>query len=1022
MFQRFIQNHVLANLFFILVLVLGLISYLNLPREQDPTINFNWVQITTSLPGASAVDIEKRITDPLEEVIRSVSDIKFVSSNSREGISSILIRFSDISERIFDKRIADLRREIQNKQDELPDEASDPFIFEITTDNAYPTASIVAISAANDENLRIQSERIKKELENIKGIDRVVTTALDDPELQVFFDPQTLQHYGIKPSDLADTIRSYYQDTPAGSLKVQSEEWFIRLTGTNALPDVLATLPILTAQGEVPLSEVAEVIRSREKPNQLVSFNNQAAVLYAITKKSKSNTLALVENINTFITQRNSFTESTGVQLVLIDDSTEITNKSINVMQTNALVGLLFVLIVTWIFLGIHIALLTSIGIPFILAGTFWTITLLDQSLNIMILLGVVISLGMLVDDAVVVVEAIHQRLARGVDRVTACIDSLKEVAAPVTTAVLTTISAFLPLMLMPGIMGKFLMVVPMVVSIALLISLIEAFWMLPAHIIASNTEFNKPTKMYLWRKKFTHRLQITYIQTLLKVMRYPVRALTIITLAFLLAIGSIVAEMVKIDFFASDPIRKFYINIEMPPGTTLEGTLETTIKIENISRNLLSEKETRALVSYAGQMFTETEPFFGNSYGQIMVSLNPDTDNNLRHVDTVLDEIRAAVSDYPGPINISFFRLAGGPPVTKPISVKVRGDDLQQIKTATTALKEILSDIPAVQDITDDSSKGRNELNLVFDSYAIQNSGLTPAEIARNLRLLVDGEVVASMQHLGEELEVRVKAKPRELHNVESLLYTQIALPNGDIRPLSYFLTDKTGKGPGNIRHHNYRRAITVEAGLDKKQMNTVQVNDLIKQRWNEISDQFTANDLDFTGELDDIEESFNSMLILFLFGLLLIYAILGTQFKSYFQPLIILSTVPMAFTGVTIGLLITNNPLSLYTMYGVVALAGIAVNAAIVLISAANERLKMGMSITHATIYAARRRIIPILITTFTTIAGLSSLALGLGGESLIWGPVATAIVWGLAFSSLLTLFAIPLLFRLFMRKTHN
>ena len=1022
MFQRFIQNHVLANLFFGLVLVLGLISYLTLPREQDPTINFNWVQITTSLPGASAVDIEKRITDPLEDVIRSVSDIKFTSSNSREGISSILIRFGDISERVFDKRIADLRREIQNKQNELPDEATDPFIFEITTDNAYPTASIVAISAANDENLRVQSERIKKELEDIKGIDRVVTTALDDPELQVFFDPQKLQHYGIKPSDLADTIRSYYQDTPAGSLKVQSEEWFVRLTGANAHPDVLATLPVLTAQGEVPLSEVAEVIRSREKPEQLVSFNNQAAVLYAITKKSKSNTLALVENINSYITQRNTFTDSTGVQLILIDDSTEITNKSINVMQTNALVGLFFVLIVTWIFLGFHIAMLTSIGIPFILAGTFWIISLLDQSLNIMVLLGVVISLGMLVDDAVVVVEAIYQRLARGVDRVTACIDSLKEVAAPVTTAVLTTMSAFLPLMLMPGIMGKFLMVVPMVVSIALAISLIEAFWMLPAHIIASNTEFNKPTKMHLWRKKFTHRLQITYIKALLKVMRYPIRALVMISLAFVLAVGSIIAEMVEVDFFASDPIRKFYINIEMPPGTTLEDTLDTTLKIENISRNLLSEEETRALVSYAGQMFTETEPFFGNQYGQIMISLSPDTHNTFRHVDTVLDEIRAAVSDYPGPLNISFFRLAGGPPVTKPISVKVRGDDLQQIKTASTALKEILQDIPAIKDITDDSSKGRNELNLVFDSYAIQNSGLTPADIARNLRLLVDGEVVASMQHLGEELEVRVKAKPRELHNVEALLYTQIALPDGDIRPLSYFLTDETGKGPGNIRHHNYRRAVTIEADLDKKQMNTVQANDLIKQRWLEISDQFAANDLDFSGELDDIEESFNSMLTLFLFGLLLIYAILGTQFKSYFQPLIILSTVPMAFTGVTLGLLITNNPLSLYTMYGVVALAGIAVNAAIVLISAANARLSAGMSVTHATIYAARRRIIPILITTLTTIAGLSSLALGLGGESLIWGPVATAIVWGVGFSSLLTLFAIPLLFRLFVRKAHN
>jgi multidrug efflux pump subunit AcrB len=1031
-FQRFIQNHVLANLFFLLVLILGTMSYLNLPREQDPSINFNWIQITTSLPGASAIDIEKRITDPLEEVIRGVSDIKFVSSNSREGISNILIRFIDISDRLFDKRVADLRREIQNKQDELPDAASDPFIFEITTDNAYPTASIVAVATADDENLRLQSERLKKQIEQIKGVDRVLTTALDDPELQVFFDPQKLQHYGIKPSDLADTIRSYYQDTPAGSLKVQSEEWFIRLTGASASADVLARLPVLTALGEVPLSEVAQVKRGREKARQQVSFNQQAAVLFAITKKSKANTLDLVERLNEFIAQRNLYRDDTGIQLLLIDDATEITNKSIKVMQTNALVGLAFVLLVTWLFLGFNIALLTSIGIPFILAGTFWVISLMGQSLNIMVLLGIVISLGMLVDDAVVIAEAIYQRLAKGVERLTACVDALKEVAIPVTTAVLTTMSAFLPLVLMPGIMGQFMMVVPLVVSIGLAISLVEAFWMLPAHILATKATIfadrNRPKKTQIWRQRFTHRLQITYIRTLIKVMRYPFRAMAIIVLPFILAIGSIVVEMVEIDFFASDPVRKFYINIEMPPGTTLEETLNTTLNIEKVARNILDKEETRAMVSYAGQMFTETEPFFGNNYGQIMISLKPDNNNAYRHVDTVLDEMRLAINDYPGPTNISFFRLAGGPPTAKPISIKVRGDDLQQIHTAANALKEILRDIPAIKDIVDDATKGRNELNLIFDSHAIQNSGLTPAEIARNLTLLVDGEIVASMQHMGEELEVRVKAAPRKLHNVEAVLYTQIVLPSinsstnnstGNSRPLSYFLSHETTTGPGNIRHYNYRRAITVEADLDKNLMNTVEANDLIRQRWLEISHQYSENDLNFSGQLDDIDESINSMFQLLLFGVLLIYAILGTQFKSYFQPLIIISTIPMAFTGVTLGLLITGNPLSLYTLYGVVALAGIAVNAAIVLISAANTRLQAGMSITHATIYAARRRIIPIVITTLTTIAGLSSLALGLGGESLIWGPVATAIVWGLAFSSLLTLFAIPLLFRLFVSK---
>ncbi len=1019
MFRRFIENHVLANLVFILVLILGTISYLTLPREKDPSINFNWIQITTSLPGASAIDVEKRVTDPLEEVIRSISDIKFVSSNSREGVSNILIRFNELSERLFDKRIADLRREIQNKQNELPDAANDPFIFEITTDNAYPTASLVAVSVANDENLRVQSERLKKLLENIKGIDRVMTTALNDPELQVFFDPQKLQHYGIKPSDLADTIRSYYQDTSAGNLTVQSEDWFIRLSGTNASPRALARLPVLTAQGEVPLSEIAEIKRGQEKAKQLVRYNDNAAILFAITKKSKANTLDLVERLNEFITQRNMYSDNTGIHLVLIDDATEITRKSINVMQTNALVGLFFVLLVTWIFLGIKIAFLTSIGIPFILAGTFWVISLSGQSLNIMVLLGVVISLGMLVDDAVVVAEAIYHRLARGADRMQASIDALNEVAMPVTTAVLTTMSAFLPLVLMPGIMGDFMMVVPLVVSIGLAISLIEAFWMLPAHIVAMKTDFSKPSKMQIWRLKFTHRIQIFYIRNLIKVMRYPKRAMVLIVLPFVLALSAISAEMVEMDFFASDPIRKFYINIEMPAGTTLDETLATTLQIENKARNLLSDDETRALVSYAGQMFTETEPFFGNNYGQIMVSLKPDNNDDFRHVDNVLDSFRDAITDYPGPRNISFFRLAGGPPTAKPISIKVRGDDLAQIQTAANALKEILYSISAVKDVSDDSSTGRNELNLVFNSFAIQNSGLTPADIALNLRLLVDGEIVASMQHRGEELEIRVKAIAQERHSVQTILYTQIVLPDGSIRPLSYFLDDEVAAGPGNIRHYNYRRAITVEADLDTSLMNTVEVNDLIKQRWSDISHLYSENDLNFSGQLDDINESINAMFILLLFGVLLIYAILGTQFKSYFQPLIILSTVPMAFTGVTLGLLITNNPLSLYTLYGVVALAGIAVNAAIVLISAANSRLQDGMSITHATIYAARRRVIPILITTLTTIAGLSSLALGLGGESLIWGPVATAIVWGLAFSSLLTLFAIPLIFRIFVSE---
>jgi multidrug efflux pump subunit AcrB len=776
----------------------------------------------------------------------------------------------------------------------------------------------------------------------------------------------------------------------------------------------------VTSLGKVRLGEIAVVQRAREKADRLVSFNNNDAVMLAVFKKSNTNTLKIVEKLNDYIEQRNQTSEITGVKLTLIDDSTELTKKSIRIMQNNALLGLLFVLFVTWLFLGLRIAFLTSIGIPFILAGTFWALGVLGQSLNVMVLLGAVISLGMLVDDAVVVVESIYERLNRGVDRMTACIDSLKEVFAPVTAAVFTTIAAFSPLMLMTGIMGQFLKVVPLVVTIALLISLVEAYWMLPAHVLASKAGFSQGSNIHSMRRRFTHKLQLKYIRALIRVMRYPKASISVVVLAFLLALSVVIGGVVKFDFFASDPQRKFYVNVEMPPGTPLDATLQTTLEIESRVREKIRAEELRAMVSYAGQLFTETEALFGDQYGQIIVSLAPDIDNEFRNVDDVLDVIRNTVSDHPGPLNISFYRIAGGPPVAKPVSIKVRGDDLQQIASAAERLKDILRSIPAVHDITDDASKGRNELNLVFDMNAVRDSGLTPADISRNLRLLVDGEIVASMQDKGEELEVRVKAVERELNDINQVLRTAIALPAGGARPLNTFLNSSTGQGPGNIRHYNFRRAITVEADLDTKVMNTVQANDLIKEKWADIASQYPANDLNFSGQLDDLQESLDSMLILFMFGVLLIYVILGTQFKSYFQPFIIISTMPMAFTGVTLGLLLTGNPISLYTVFGLIALTGIAVNAAIVLISAANDRLKAGMTITHATIYAARRRIIPIIITTLTTIAGLSGLALGLGGTSLIWGPVATAIVSGLVFSSVLTLFAIPLLYRLFVKPT--
>ncbi len=1017
MLQKLLHNHVLANLAFVLVLMIGSLSYMMLPRQQDPTMNFNWIVVTTVLPGASALDVEKKITDPLEDAIRGVSDIKFISSNSRESVSSMLIRFNDIDERTFDKRVVDLRREIENAEDELPESANDSLIVEVTSSNAFPSASLAVVGHADDENLRLQARHVEKDLERFRKVDRVDVVGASSPELQVVVDPKALERYDISPGQVADTVQAFFQDIAAGTAQLGDQNWLVRLVGSDSDPSFLGSRPVIGAAGEVTLNDIAKVQRGREKATMVTAYEGRPAALLGIMKKADANMLELVEEVKAYIDERNQYRTETGVDLVLIDDQTIMTRESISIMQNNAVIGLSLVLVVVWLFLGSRIALLTAIGIPFILTGTFWVLSVIGETLNVTVLLGVVIVLGMLVDDAVVVVESIYYRLRQGMDAMTASIESLREVAQPVFAAVMTTMAAFLPLMLLPGILGDYMMVIPMVVTIALAISLVEAFWMLPAHVVVAKVNFRSRKKSQIMRERLTHWIQINYVRLLIKVMRRTGLTLTLIVLLFLSTFGIIAAGLVKMDFFASDPLRIFYVNVEMPPGTPVKDSLAKAVEIENKVRRHLKEGEARAMISYGGQMFTETAPRLGEFYGQVMVGLNPKT-NGMRSVDEIMDAMREDVINTPGPVQVSFLRMAGGPPTSKPISVKVRGDDYDEIRRAADTLKAALAKVKGIKDIEDDASRGRSEMVLMLDVDAVNRANLNPLEISRALQILVNGLVVTDIRDRGEKVEVRIMGPEMERQNIGALLDFRMPLPDGTQVPLSQLVSQQRNPGLGNVRHYNFRRAITVEADIEEEVTDTVKANKELLAAWEKVQDDYPNIDLDFTGELDDINEAIDSIGVLFLFGLGLMYLILGTQFKSYWQPFMIIATIPMAFTGVVLGLLISQNPMSLFGLYGVVALAGIAVNAAIVLISAANDRLYSGMSLLHATLYAARRRVIPVLITSLTTIAGLSSLAMGLGGSSLIWGPVATSIVWGLMFSTVLTLLTIPLLYKAAMR----
>ncbi len=1016
MFQRILQNHVLANLLFVLVLVMGTGSYMLMPRAQDPSINFNWININTIWPGASTLDIEQRVTNVIEDAVRKVSDIDFVSGTSKEGVSRLLIRFEEINTRTFERRVTDLRREIENIRDELPETALDPFIVEITTDNALPTATVVVSSVADDENLRRQSALIQQDLEQMKGVNSVLQNGLSDPEIHIVFDPELLEQFGLVPSSLADTIRLYFRNISAGTLDIAQSNWAIRISGSRYDLDYLNNLPIITSQGEILLKEVATIIQAKEPVTELVRFNRQPSVLFTVTKQEKQNILQLVERVSDYIDSNQPRFKNTGVTVTLVDDQTQVTRDALDTMQINAILGLVMVLITTWIFLGGRIALLTGIAIPFILAGVFWFLGSIGQTLNVTVLLGIVISLGMLVDDAVVVVEAIYYRLQRGVATLQATVQGLQEVISPVTTAVLTTIAAFLPLMLLPGILGKFMFIIPMVVTTALIISLIEAYWILPAHIIAAKVNFRRKSRVHRLREKFHHFLRAIYIHLLIRVFRHPILAMLTLLTLFFSALGAVYYEKIKLDFFASDPLRLFYVNIEMPAGTGLQTTMDKVLQVEQVVTEQIKPEEIRSVVSYAGQVFAETEVLFNEQYGQVLVSLRP-KDKTNHSVDDLIHSLQERLDHVPGIAELSFLRLSGGPPVTKAISVKVRGDDLDELISATREIRQFMEKQPIFHDISDTNLPGQDTLNLRINSAAVQRTGIDPGAIGQTLRLLVDGQIITDFRYLGEKIDIRLMAKNR-FNQINEILEFRLPTKEGTLIPLNQLVDASYSNSPATIRHFNYRRNITIEADIHKEMTDEIKANLMIREFWQSIRHRYPNVDLDFSGIIDDIQESLNTIGLFFLLGLGLIYLILGTQFRSYFQPFLIIMTVPMAATGVVLGLLISQYPLSLFSLYGIVALAGISVNAAIVLISTANAKLKSGMSTTNAIIYASRRRVIPIIITSLTTIAGLFSLATGLGGESLLWGPVAASMVWGLVVSTLLTLFYIPLLFRLFMR----
>jgi multidrug efflux pump subunit AcrB len=698
-----------------------------------------------------------------------------------------------------------------------------------------------------------------------------------------------------------------------------------------------------------------------------------------------------------------------GIEFSFTNDNSIAIMRIINILRNNAIIGMLLIGLALYLFLGKSNAFLAALGIPISFFVTFIFMYIFGYSLNGNSLFALVMVLGIIVDDAIIVIENCHRYRLKGTNSYESAILGTNEVVAPILSSIGTNIAAFLPLMLLTGIMGKFMRIIPIVFSMALIASMFEAFLLLPSHYAdwtVKSSVYNKG------EKKFFTVLRTKYGTLLIKVLRWRY---WLLTAAILVLVSSIMLiPLIGVEMFADEDFDQFKVLVKFPEGTSLEESDRIMKKFEAEALNLPAS-EVQAIISNVGLLQAQSDWITRKNVAQILVQLKPNEERS-RSTEEMLKMLRRRVQYISGPISIEFEQVAGGPPVGKPISVKVQGKYLEQIKRAAVALQDSIRKIDGTHDVTDDFPPGKQEIRIMVDEDKAALYGFHTQFVALNVRYAFDGIAATEFRDGDDEIDVVVKYNQMNRVSVDDVLNLQLTNNQGQTVALREMVKFEIQAGPTEIKRFDQKRTIMVIGEIDESKIKLDQVNIKLMELFPKMESLFPGVTFKIGGQFEEFMESFKDIGLLFGLSLILIFIILGTQFNSYIQPLIILTAVPFSLIGAMLGLLISRNPFSIVAMVGMVALAGIVVNDAIVMLSFINKR-RQGNNLTvfrfwRSIVNSGRLRLRPIILTSLTTISGLIPMAFGIGGSTNVWKPLANVILFGLLISTVLTLFFIPCL----------
>lgn len=1001
-----VKNPVLINILMVTLFVMGFISVSNMPREQFAEVPFFWVNISVPYPGVGAEDVEQLVTIPIENEMQGLDKLDEIQSTSYEGLSIISIRFkSDISINKFDKLYQDVRTRFSRV--DLPENVLKESIDSFSSNDFLPVIEVVISGLVEYKTLIEISDKLTDEIEKITDVSQVELIGERDRELIISIDRSKLESLNIGINTVIRAVQTQNLNIPGGGIETENVDYLIRTVGELKNIQAFENVTVIEGTKIRDLGTVKEVF----KKDNINRFNGASSITLRVSKIPKGNSVAIVNEVKK-VTGKWQKKLTDDITLTHLKDSTIEINSSLKVLLNNAIFGLILLIVILFFFIGLRNALITGLGIPLTFAITFIILDIVGETFNSNTLFALVLVLGLIVDHAIVITENSFRFKQNGLNRHDAAINGTDQVVIPVIAATLTTVAAFLPLMILPGTIGRFLRIIPLTVSIALVASTFEAIFFLPSHY-ADWPGKDSNSK----RDDIFNKIKTEYKKILTKIYKRKKTVLSI-TLASMILILSLTGTL-KQDLFNAEDFSIFYIDIVMPSGTSLNKTDSTVRDFEKIILPKVGNKEIVSINSSIGFISSGSGNTYRGNVAQILVDIVDSNAVERRSISEIMSDIKKETENIAGPDNVFFRKAVNGPPQDPPVSFRLFGDNLEGLNEVSQRIKMELGKYNSLLNIEDDFSGGSPELKIIVDAENAAKYGLTTSAVGQFIRAAVNGINTTTFVRNNKSVDVVVKYQEGDKMSPDQLIQLSIPTERGYQIPFSSIAKVIKDDSLSSIKRVDGRRVVTISSEAYAKD-SVPEINRNIRNIVeSEYKLKFPDQNLLTGGEFAEFSTLIIKILQIFLIGIFLIYLILGTQFRSYSQPFLILFSVPMAFAGVVLYLLISGTPFSTTVLYAGVALAGIAVNDAIVLISFIDELKNKGNSVKNAIIQAAETRLRPILLTSLTTIAGLLPTAIGLGGSSVVWQPMASTIIFGLIFSTLTALVLIPCLYGLFYDK---